>query len=57
MFDNISQCDFAEVCPELSLFESENFEFEDVVPSTFLLITHKFLSRENCLNQLDTSSF
>ena len=35
MFDkssNISQCDFAEVCPEVSLFESENFEFEEVVP-------------------------
>ena len=35
MFDqsfNISPCDFAEVCPEDSLFESENFEFEDVVP-------------------------
>ena len=35
MFDsssNISQCDFAEVCPEVSLFESENFEFEGVVP-------------------------
>ena len=35
MFDhssNISPCDFAEVCPEVSLFESENFEFEDVVP-------------------------
>ena len=29
---NISQCDFAEVCPEVSLCESENFEFEDVVP-------------------------
>ena len=30
MFDkssNISQWDFAEVCPEVSLFESENFEF------------------------------
>ena len=35
MFDNssnISQCDFAKVCPKVSLFESENFEFEDVVP-------------------------
>ena len=35
MFDNsfnISQCDFAEICPEVSLFESENFEFEGVVP-------------------------
>ena len=35
MFDNsynISQCGFAEVCPVVSLFESENFEFEDVVP-------------------------
>ena len=37
MFDNssnISQCDFAEVCSEVSLFESENFEFEGdtVVP-------------------------
>lgn len=35
MFDNssnISQRDFAEVCPEVSLFESENFEFEGVVP-------------------------
>lgn len=35
MFDsssNISHCDFAEVCPEVSLFESENFEFEGVVP-------------------------
>ena len=34
MFDqsfNISPCDFAEVCPEVSLFESKNFEFEDVV--------------------------
>ena len=61
MFDNssnISQCDFAEVCTEVSLFESENFEFEAVVLiSTFLLIAHKFLSRENCLNQLDTGSF
>ena len=28
----IFQCDFAEVCPEVSLFESEKFEFEDVVP-------------------------
>ena len=35
MFDNssnISQYDFAKVCPEVSIFESENFEFEDVVP-------------------------
>ena len=35
MFDNssnISQCDFSQVCPEVSLFESENFEFKDVVP-------------------------
>ena len=35
MFDsssNISHSDFAEVCPEVSLFESENFEFEGVVP-------------------------
>ena len=34
MFDqsfNISPCDFAEVCPEVPLFESKNFEFEDVV--------------------------
>ena len=52
-FSNITQCDFALVCPEVSLFEIENFEFL----STFLLIAHKFLSRENCLNQLDTGSF
>ena len=35
MFDNssnISQCDFANVCPKVPLFESENFEFEGVVP-------------------------
>lgn len=35
MFDNssnTSQCDSTEVCPEVSLFESENFEFEGVVP-------------------------
>ena len=35
MFDNssnISQCDFAQVCPEVSLFESDNFKFEGVVP-------------------------
>ena len=35
MFDNssnITQSDFAEVCPEVSFCESENFEFEDVVP-------------------------
>ena len=29
---NSSQCDSTEVCPEVSLFESENFEFEGVVP-------------------------
>ena len=35
MFDNssnTSQCDSTEVCPEVSLFESESFEFEGVVP-------------------------
>ena len=35
MFDNssnITQSDFSEVCPEVSFGESENFEFEDVVP-------------------------
>lgn len=35
MFDNssnITQCDFDEVCPEVSLCGSENFKFEDVVP-------------------------
>ena len=35
MFDNssnISQRDFAEVCPEVSLFESVNSGFQDVVP-------------------------
>ena len=35
MFDNssnISQCNFAQVCPEVSLFESDNFKFEGVVP-------------------------
>ena len=29
---NISQSDAAKVCPEVFLFESEIFEFEDVVP-------------------------
>ena len=60
MFDNssnITQCDFAEVCPEVFLFEIENFEFEDVVPFSVRLIAHNFISRENCLNQLDTGSF
>ena len=39
-FSNITQCDFAKVCPEgeVSLFSCENFEFEDVVPFKFLLI-------------------
>ena len=35
MFDNssnTSQCDSTEGCPEVSLFESESFEFEGVVP-------------------------
>ena len=58
-FSNITQCDFAKVSPkgEVSLFSCENFEFEDVVPYKFLLIAYKFLSRGNCLNQLDTGSF
>ena len=57
MFDsssNISQCDFAEVCPEVSLFESENFEFEGVVP--FNVSADRPQVSVNYLNPLDTGS-
>ena len=38
MFDNsnIPQCDFLEVCPEVSLLERENNEYEDVASFSVL---------------------
>ena len=57
MFDNspnITQC---EVCSEVSLFESQNFEFEDVVLFNVSAVSPQVSVKGICLSQLDTGSF
>ena len=62
MFDNssnIPQCDFVEVCREVSLLERENNEFEDVPVRPFNVSANRLQVsvRESCSNQLDNGSF
>ena len=57
MFDNSSNINQCEVCSEVSLFERENVEFEDVVPFNVSADRPQVSVKGNCLSQLDTDSF
>ena len=57
MFDNSSNITQCEVCSEVSLFERENVEFEDVVPFNVSADRPQVSGKGNCLSQLDTGSF
>ena len=56
MFDNSSNITQCEVCSEVSLFERENVEFEDVVPFNVSADRPQSSVKGNCLSQLDTGS-
>ena len=57
MFDNSSNITQCDVCSEVSLFERENVEFEDVVPFNVSADRPRSSVKGNCLIQLDTGSF
>ena len=57
MFDNSSNINQCEVCSEVSLFERENVEFEDVVPFNVSADRPQSSVKGNCFSQLDTGSF
>ena len=57
MFDNSSNITQCDVCSEVSLFERENVEFEDVVPFNVSADRPQVSVKGNCLSQLDTGSF